>query len=226
MQLTVANVTSVTGATLDETAAENIWIPAVIQEIQGRCNRTFTGDDAWQDAGSHNNWVRGVTPDGVIDGINTIFTLPDTPDPNNIYVWRDGQLVYNEEDYTLTNRQLEFVVAPQAGSKKALVVDYLPLGLADDEETVSVPELPPDLGVAACWRTVVLAQDNPLSRLAGQNESSVKSETTGALKVEYFDNGLSVRDQILSEWAQILKRYRKPAICDSSPTSSTSMALS
>lgn len=221
MQLSVANILSVTQIALDETAADNIWIPAVIQEIQQRCNRTFCDDDAWEKRQSNSNWVRDEKPEGVVDGVNRIFTLAQTPDPTKIEVYRDGQLIYNDVDYTLTNRQLDFAQAPLPGSQMAITVNYLPLGWPDDEEPSSVPELPPDLGVAACWRTVLLAQNNPAQTLAGQY-SNVKSETTGSLKVEYFD-GATAREQLDQEWDKVIRRYRIPAICDSSQTTSPSM---
>ena len=225
MQLTTANIQSVTKVALDETAAQNIWIPAVIQEIQTRCNRAFTDDDAYKPTGSKSNWIRGEIPVGVVDGVNTIFTLAQTPDPTKIEVYRDGQLIFNEVDYTLTNRQLDFVEPPLAGSQITLSVNYLPLGLPDDEETTNVPEFPPDLDVAACWRTVILAQENPAATLTAQNDADVKSETTGSLKVEYFENAVAKRQEIASNWDKIIKRYRIPAICDSSRTQSACTAL-
>lgn len=226
MQLTTANILAVTKIELDQTAADSIWIPAVIQEIQTRCNRSFTDDDAWHDKTTASNWIRGEIPQGAVDGVNTIFTLSETPDPTKIEVYRDGQLIYNDVDYTLTNRQLDFVEPPLAGSQIPLSVNYLPLGLPDDEEPTSVPELPPDLGVAACWRTVLLAQDNPVTTLTAQNDADVKSETTGSLKVEYFENAVTKRQEITDNWSKVLKRYRIPAICTSSQISSTSLASS
>ena len=224
MQLTVANITSVTGATIDETATVNIWIPAVQQEIQIRCNRTFTGDDAWVTPSSQSAWVHGEIPGGIVNGQNTIFTLAQTPDPTTLKVWRDGQLMQIEVDYTLTNKQIEFVEAPLAGSGVPLVADYLPQGSQDDESQTSEPEYPPDLGVAACWRTVLLAQDNPVATLTAQSEGDIKSETTGGLKVEYFENSKEKRQEIQEQWDKVLRRYRIPAICDSSPIPSTSLA--
>ena len=224
MQLTTANILAVTGETVDETAAENIWIPAVACEIQTRCNRTFAGDDAYAPTTGKTNWVRGEIPQGVVDGVNTIFTLAQTPDPTKLYIHRDGQLVYQgvNADYTLTNRQIEFVLPPLPGSEVPLSADYLPLG-SDDEEESDEPDYPPDLAVAACWQIVLRADYSPLSDVNNQY-SNVKSETTGGLKVEYFEGG-STREKLNDEWAKILKRYRKPAICDSSLIPSASLGL-
>lgn len=229
MQLTAENITTVTGVTLDATKANNIWIPAVIQEIQTRCNRSFMGDDAYvQPQTGTTNWVNEVPPE-TVDGVNKIFTLTQTPTDGKVEVYRDGQRVFQGVDYSLDveNKRIEFVEAPLPGSQIPIFVKYLPAGEVDtDAEEAEVPEFPPDLGVAACWHTVIVAQSDPASVLTAQNDSDVKAEWVGNLKVEYFGNGTEKRKEIEDTWSQVLTRYRIPAICDLSQTQSQSMPTS
>lgn len=222
MQLTVDTICAVTKINLDTTAANNIWIPAVKQEIETRCNRSFIGDD-----GSHTpqsgvlSWVRYEIPVGNVDGVNTEFTLSQTPQPNKVEVYVDGQLVLPNVDYTIDEDVITFASAPVGGSEHPIWVNFLPLGLPDDEDESQEPEYPYDLGVAACWHTVIIANADPLTAVTDGN---IKSESTGSLRVEYFADSDTAKQKIEDNWAAILTRYRKPAICDSSQTQSQSMA--
>lgn len=219
MQLTVETIYAVTKVTLDTTAANNIWIPAVKQEIQTKCNRTFLGED-----GSHTpssgmiSWIRYEIPTGEVNGVNTEYTLSQTPQPNKVEVYVDGQLVMPNVDYTIDENVITFTSAPESGSEHPIWVNYLPLGLPDDEDESAEPEYPYDLGVAACWHTVLLASDDPVARATTQSSGNIKSETTGDLKVEYFADSSTTIKQIEETWEQVLKRYRIPAICGSLPT--------
>lgn len=223
MQLTVDTIYAVTRVNLDETAANNIWIPAVKQEIETRCNRTFMGDDAAHKPQSGTiSWVRYEIPAGVVDGVNTQFTLAQTPQPNKVEIYVDGQLIMPGEnaDYTMDGNTITFSSAPESGSEHPIWANYLPLGAEDDEEESQEAEYPYDLGVAACWRTVLLANEDPLNDVATTSDTNIKSESTGSLKVEYFENVTQRKEEIITKWDKVIKRYRIPAICDSSQTPS------
>lgn len=225
MQLTVDTIYAVTKVNLDETAATNIWIPAVKQEIETRCNRTFLGDDgAHKPQSGTISWIRYEIPQGNVDGANTDFVLAQTPQPNKVEVYVDGQLAMPgaNADYTIENKTITFTAAPESGSEHPIWVNYLPLGAEDDEEESQEQEYPYDLGVAACWHTVLLANDDPITRTTTQTDGNIKSETTGSLKVEYFADSSTTIKQIEETWEQVLKRYRIPAICGSSQTQSAS----
>jgi seryl-tRNA synthetase len=63
------------------------------------------------------------TPTGDVDGVNTEFTLANTPSPaTSLKVYLNGQRMRVTEDYTLSGKTLTFLSAPLTGS--ILLVDY------------------------------------------------------------------------------------------------------
>ncbi len=55
-------------------------------------------------------------PSGVVDGVNKIFTLTDTPLLNSEDIYINGQLRYPTVAYTLVGNTITFVVAPWSGA--------------------------------------------------------------------------------------------------------------
>ncbi len=63
-------------------------------------------------------FVDGVTPAGLIDGSNTVFTLADTPSPlSSLALYRNGLLQKPDLDYTVSGNVVTFAAAstPQTG---------------------------------------------------------------------------------------------------------------
>ena len=57
------------------------------------------------------------TPTGTINGVNTIFTLANTPNPPaSVKVYVNGARMRITEDYTLSGRTITFLIAPPTGS--------------------------------------------------------------------------------------------------------------
>jgi len=65
-------------------------------------------------------WRQG-TPTGTIDGTNTTFTLPNTPDASSLLLILDGSPMDPGvgDDYTLSGSTITFTTAPLTGSKLA-----------------------------------------------------------------------------------------------------------
>lgn len=68
--------------------------------------------------------VREV-PAGVVDGVNAVFTLSNTPAAGTEHIWRNGQLqnLGGGNDYTIVGNTVTFAVAPLVGS--ILLSSYL-----------------------------------------------------------------------------------------------------
>lgn len=61
------------------------------------------------------NIVREV-PAGVVDGVNTVFTLSFIPVSNSEDIYINGQLRHPTVAYTLVGNTITFVIAPWNGS--------------------------------------------------------------------------------------------------------------
>lgn len=69
--------------------------------------------------------VDGETPAGVVDGVNTQFTLAQRPAPvTSLRVFRNGLLLKAGEDYTLSLDRVTFVQAAKPRSGDVLQVSY------------------------------------------------------------------------------------------------------
>lgn len=62
------------------------------------------------------SWVYNETPSGTVDGSNTTFTLAHTPVSGSLMLFRDGQLMKEGDDYTLSGNTITFSTAPASGS--------------------------------------------------------------------------------------------------------------
>jgi hypothetical protein len=67
------------------------------------------------DADTSGTW-KSVTPTGTINGSNTGFTLPDTPDTDSLVLSLNGAYQTLTEDYSLSGGSITFTVAPPSGS--------------------------------------------------------------------------------------------------------------
>jgi len=66
--------------------------------------------------------VDGETPGGLINGVNTAFTLANTPNPStSVHVYMSGLRV-SPSAYTVSGNTVTFSVAPAIGS--TLLIDY------------------------------------------------------------------------------------------------------
>lgn len=59
--------------------------------------------------------VSGETPSGVIDGVNTSFTLANTSEPDTFSVFLNGIKLQVTNDYTLSGVDLDLVSPPGVG---------------------------------------------------------------------------------------------------------------
>jgi hypothetical protein len=85
------------------------------------------------------SFVDGDSPNGLVDGSNTSFTLSAVPDPaSSLAVYRNGMLQKTGQDYTLTGSTIQFVAAaaPQPGD--TLLAGYRLTGTGSDTGTTSV----------------------------------------------------------------------------------------
>ncbi len=62
------------------------------------------------------------TPAGTINGVNTVFTIANTPLTGSLKVYRGGARQRVTEDYTLIVKTITFTFAPQVG--EVLLCDY------------------------------------------------------------------------------------------------------
>ena len=62
------------------------------------------------------NFIRNEQPSGVIDGVNTVFTLSTQPIVNSEQVFIDGLLLLRGTDYTISADTITFTTAPVPGS--------------------------------------------------------------------------------------------------------------
>jgi len=63
-------------------------------------------------------FVDGQTPAGAADGVNTVFTLPQTPNPmSSLAIYRNGIRMKLNLDYTVAGSTITFgpAYAPQSG---------------------------------------------------------------------------------------------------------------
>lgn len=61
-------------------------------------------------------FIYGETPAGVIDGMNTVFTLANIPNPaTSLQLFRNLGIAAAGTDYTLSGRTITFNVPPSAG---------------------------------------------------------------------------------------------------------------
>lgn len=68
------------------------------------------------------NFVKQVTPSGTINGSNTAFTIPDTPDENDsVVVYKNGLMQRQTDDYTISGTTITFVTAPATASDLRVV---------------------------------------------------------------------------------------------------------
>ena len=57
-----------------------------------------------------------IVPAGDVDGVNTVFDLPDTPNPaSSLRLFRNGLLERFGVDYTLAGNEITFNTAPRSG---------------------------------------------------------------------------------------------------------------
>lgn len=76
------------------------------------------------DAQSLKRFWEDVTPSGLVNGSNTVFTLPETPlEAASVDVYLDGIKQIPTTDYSVSGLTITFVTAPAAG--QSLRVDYI-----------------------------------------------------------------------------------------------------
>lgn len=77
------------------------------------------GHYAFIDGGDNEVWVENVTPTGLVNGVNAVFTLPSSPNPAvSLRLFKDGQLMYQGTAYSLSGPTVTFQPGyePSAGS--------------------------------------------------------------------------------------------------------------
>lgn len=69
------------------------------------------------------NFVFNEVPSGTVNGVNTSFTLANTPVAGKTTVYLNGLLQKPTEDYTITGGSISFVTAPETGA--LLLANYI-----------------------------------------------------------------------------------------------------
>lgn len=67
-------------------------------------------------------FVDDETPSGTVNGSNTLFTLAHVPDDGTLKIYRGGSRQRIAEDYTLSGKEITFIIPPQAGD--IILCDY------------------------------------------------------------------------------------------------------
>lgn len=62
------------------------------------------------------DFVNNETPSGLVNGSNTSFTLANTPVSGTLHLLRDGQEIYETNDWTISGATITMVAAPVTGS--------------------------------------------------------------------------------------------------------------
>lgn len=88
----------------------------------GKRATTSSGGGSSDDSGQAVAIVDQITPTGTEDGANVTFTIADAPVTGSVYLWRNGILMKNGEDYFITTRTLTLASAPS--SDDFLLVSY------------------------------------------------------------------------------------------------------
>lgn len=76
----------------------------------------------WQATGGTITFIDNETPSGVVDGVNTIFTLAQLPASGSLHLYKNGLRQRPTIDYTIVGQTITFVVAPDALAN--LLADY------------------------------------------------------------------------------------------------------
>lgn len=58
------------------------------------------------------NWVAQDLPNGIVDGVNTIFTLTFTPVSNSLILRKNGVTQIRGMDYNLSGNSITMTAAP------------------------------------------------------------------------------------------------------------------
>jgi hypothetical protein len=78
---------------------------------------SFQAFGTYAGSGSAVNFADDITPTGVINGSNTTFTLPSTPNPaSSLKLYLNDLLMKQGEDYTLATATITYTSAPPTGS--------------------------------------------------------------------------------------------------------------
>jgi hypothetical protein len=75
-------------------------------------------------------FVDGETPAGLINGVNSVFTLANSPNPpESLHIYRNGLLLKSGTDYTLSTNTINFLsgAIPQAGDLLTAVYRIAPI---------------------------------------------------------------------------------------------------
>lgn len=63
------------------------------------------------------NYADAIVPNGTLDGINTIFTLPNIPNPSNdLQLFYNGEMCKNGIDYNINNNIITYTFSPMSNS--------------------------------------------------------------------------------------------------------------
>jgi len=78
----------------------------------------------WQDASGVGVviFIDSEVPVGVVDGVNTVFTLADIPTSGSLHLYKNGLRQRPTIDYTIVGLTITFVIAPDVLSN--LLADY------------------------------------------------------------------------------------------------------
>jgi hypothetical protein len=107
--LQIANSTSVNPITVPLAGAGSITLPLQISQVAGLAAAlaAATGNTV------NVTFIDAETPGGVLNGVNTIFTTAQTPNPAaSLELYRNGILQQTSNDYTLSSSTITFTNVP------------------------------------------------------------------------------------------------------------------
>ena len=94
----------------------------ILDELKKRPRAVFGGGGLSKSA-LDAHFVDNETLTGTLNGVNTIFTINNTPSPQtSLKIYRGGALQKLTDDYTISGTTITFLVAPQVG--EILLADY------------------------------------------------------------------------------------------------------
>ena len=89
----------------------------IITPVLAPGSDSFVAWGTYAGTGSAPNFADYVTPSGVINGTNTVFTLPQAPNPSaSIRLYLGPLLMKSGVDYTLSGATITYTTAPPLGS--------------------------------------------------------------------------------------------------------------
>jgi hypothetical protein len=100
----------------------NFTVRSRLRIGDGGLTKLVLGSDDGGGGGGSVNFADDIVPAGAIDGVNTVYTLPNAPNPPTSLKLFNGERLSPGVDFTLVGNTITFVLAPSPGAN--LIADY------------------------------------------------------------------------------------------------------